>query len=218
MASSPAWTLINPTVSKVSRSGSKSSVPARWIDRIGDSTRASKVTACPERTWTRPPGAGTRRPSQVAGSDHRPLATDLTKGTSAPIEGVAIPAIVIQKKRAFRSNIMMGSCVAWIRRARTDRSRSRRGEERRLDEIAERWTFFLARNNPPGWSSAGEPNFRSVRPPSEDWSVPGGLRFDACGHGRDVRRAQVEPIAERSTRTWCPSIDPTRPKFFEPDP
>ena len=79
-ASSPAWILISPTSSRVSRSGSKRSVPATWIERIAASVFVSKVTRCPSRTCTRAPPAGTFPPSQVAGSDQFPFAVERISG------------------------------------------------------------------------------------------------------------------------------------------
>ena len=80
LASSPAWILISPTSSRVSRSGSNRKVPATWIDRIVELAHDVVNHDVPGRTWTRSPGLGTRPRSQVAVSDHRPSRTERTSG------------------------------------------------------------------------------------------------------------------------------------------
>ena len=73
LASSPAWILIRPTSSRVSRSRAKRQ-RAGDVDRADDRVRRDVVTTvCPARTWTLAPAAGTAPPSQVAGADHGPL-------------------------------------------------------------------------------------------------------------------------------------------------
>ena len=73
LASSPAWILIRPTSSRVSRSGAKVSVPATWIERITASDFDVVDDACGVRICTRWPAAGTLPPSQVAAADQVPL-------------------------------------------------------------------------------------------------------------------------------------------------
>ena len=59
--------------------GVESQRPGDWIERIAASVFVSNVTTCDVLIWTLAPPAGTFPPSHVAGSDHRPEATDRQK-------------------------------------------------------------------------------------------------------------------------------------------